>query len=402
MSLLSESSQLLVDVNVNSSGRFQPRNRPSTHLSSFCLPSKAAILIVLWTFVVGLAFSTIIGVAVILIFTYDQVSPTTSISEYDSLPYALLAIAMIFYPVSGFIADVCCGRLKTVVISLCCLLLSMLLICLLEVMLFTTKLSLYNCSTFFHDEGIFAFIVALISLILFITGLGGYQANIIQFGVDQLCEASSHHLSRFIHYATWAFYNRSLPLVIFIPLLQCTQFKSTIEIMLLSIPFFIVFLLIMLLIISWWKRHWFYTDAGQENPYKTVFEVLNFARKHKYPLQRSAFTYCDDTIPSRIDFSKEKFGGPFSVEQVKNVKTFHRILVVVFALGSVFFLEVPALHFVFPLFSLHFLRYYNHSGEGVCTNERIWELEAGNGFLTALSTISFIHCTCGSHFLFLA
>ena len=172
-------------------------------------------------------------------------------------------------------------------------------------------------------------------------------------------------------------------------MLQCTQFKSTIEIMLLSIPFLSVFLLIMLLIISWWKRHWFYTDTGQENPYKTVFQVLNFARKHKYPLRRSAFTYCDDTIPSRIDFAKGRFGGPFSVEQVENVKTFHRILVVLFALGPVFFLEVPALHFVFPLFSLHFLRDYNHFGEGICTNECIWELEAGNGFLTALSTMAF-------------
>ena len=52
---------------------------------------------------------------------------------------------------------------------MCCLLLSMLLIFLLEVMLFTTKLSLYNGSTFLHDEGIFAFIVALISLVLFIS-----------------------------------------------------------------------------------------------------------------------------------------------------------------------------------------------------------------------------------------
>ena len=169
MNLLSESSHPLVYVNINSSDHLQQRNQPSTHLSFFCLQSKAATLIVLWTFVFGLSFSTIIGVVVILIFSYDQVSPTTSISENDSLPYALLAIAMIFYPVGGFIADVCCGRLKTVVISLCCLLSSMLLIFLLEVMLFTTKLSLYNGSTFLHDEGIFAFIVALISLVLFIS-----------------------------------------------------------------------------------------------------------------------------------------------------------------------------------------------------------------------------------------
>ena len=30
-------------------------------------------------------------------------------SEYEPLPYAILAIVMMFYPLSGFIADVCCG-----------------------------------------------------------------------------------------------------------------------------------------------------------------------------------------------------------------------------------------------------------------------------------------------------
>ena len=33
------------------------------------------------------------------------------------LPYVII-IVMIFYPVSGFIADVCCGQLKIVVVSL--------------------------------------------------------------------------------------------------------------------------------------------------------------------------------------------------------------------------------------------------------------------------------------------
>ena len=66
-----------------------------------------------------------------------------------------------------------------------------------------------------------------------------------------------------------------------------------------------------------------------------VASVLHYARKHKYPLQRSAFTYCDDERPSRIDFAKERYGGPFTTEQVEDVKTLLRIFLVLIALGPV-------------------------------------------------------------------
>ena len=84
-----------------------------------------------------------------------------------------------------------------------------------------------------------------------------------------------------------------------------------------------------------------------------VIMVLNFARKHSHAFQRSAFTYCDDEIPSRIDFAKEKYGGPFTTEQVEDVKTFLRISVVLLVLGVLFVLDVPTSFFVSILFGLH-------------------------------------------------
>ena len=85
----------------------------------------------------------------------------------------------------------------------------------------------------------------------------------------------------------------------------------------------------------------FHTEFRCHNPYKGVYNVLNFARKHKYPIRRSAFTYCDDELPSRIDFAMERFGGPFTTEQVEDVKTFLRMLLVFVVLGPVFVLDVP-------------------------------------------------------------
>jgi peptide/histidine transporter 3/4 len=57
--------------------------------------------------------------------------------------------------------------------------------------------------------------------------------------------------------------------------------------------------------------------------------ILKFAKKHKYPLNRSALTYWEETGPSRLDLGKEKYGGPFTEEEVEDVKTFFKLLPVV-------------------------------------------------------------------------
>ena len=95
-----------------------------------------------------------------------------------------------------------------------------------------------------------------------------------------------------------------------------------------------------LMILTCWKRHWIYTESGVHNPYKTVIRVLKFSMKNKYPLQCSAFTYCDDERPSRVDYAKERYGGPFTTEQVEDVKTFVRILTLLATLGPVFVMEI--------------------------------------------------------------
>ena len=81
-----------------------------------------------------------------------------------------------------------------------------------------------------------------------------------------------------------------------------------------------------ILCIQRYKHHWFLIDSGSRNPYKLVFKVLKFAKDHTNPVHRSAFTYCEDELPSRIDLGKEKYGGPFTTEQVEDVKAFLGIL----------------------------------------------------------------------------
>ena len=126
------------------------------------------------------------------------------------------------YPLSEFIADVCCGRLKAVLTGLCLIFAFILLMCLVEIIVLIKphSLAFYEYSMKVHyTEGVIACILIAIALIIFIIGLAGYQANLIQLGLDQLFEAPSQYLSLFILYTVWAFKLGSLPLIASLPLL---------------------------------------------------------------------------------------------------------------------------------------------------------------------------------------
>ena len=59
------------------------------------------------------------------------------------------------------------------------------------------------------------------------------------------------------------------------------------------------------------------------SPLKLIYQVLKYAVKNKYPRLRSAFTYWEDKPYS---MGQNKYGGPFTIEQVEDVKNFFRIL----------------------------------------------------------------------------
>ena len=73
------------------------------------------------------------------------------------------------------------------------------------------------------------------------------------------------------------------------------------------------------------RKHLYIQKAGL-NPFKNVYKVLKYSWKHKIPENRSALTYWEEDIPRRIDLGKNKYGGPFTNEEVEDTKTFLRIL----------------------------------------------------------------------------
>ena len=270
------------------------------------------------------------------------------------VPYLCTAMIMLLYPLGGFTADVWCGRYKSVMMSLCVLACSF--------GCFTVGCTLtiiYKADTAINIQPLgytvgkyTVIIIAVIAFLLFIVGLSGFQANFIQLGLDQLHEAPSEYLGLFVHWAMWAGSVSAPFFHILFAAYGCTESKRLLY-GLFSLPSVCFIILLLTLVFSYRKRHWFYIEPGQHNPYKMVLKVLMYARNHKYPRQRSAFTYHDGERPTRIDFAKERYGGPFLTEEVEDVKTFLRILAVLLALGPVYILEVPTSYFIFPSFTLH-------------------------------------------------
>ena len=386
----SEMDPLLNRTGINT--RVKLKLQLSCKLKYFCLSSKAAILIVLWTAVIGTAYTFIKDVVALLIVT-SPYAHTVDVAILDVIPYAALTILMTLYPLSGFFADVYCGRFKIALISLTLKLISFVFLSTASFIAFQMVLSNTKFSFHLYDsqfaEGIILLILLTLTLIFFIIGLAGYQANYIQLGLDQLLEAPNEHLGLFIHHATWAFTFSSILDLPLMNLGDCVSLRKTEKLSLfILLPTTLLIALMILYIITCWKRRaWFFIEPGQSNPYKIVYKVLSFTLKHKYPLRRSAFTYCDDYIPSRIDFAKQRYGGPFTTEEVESVKTLSRILVFLMAIGPVFVLQLPASQYIFPLFSFHAgTAASSHFTVSNCSALKVVTRVVETGGLTALFT----------------
>ena len=104
----------------------------------------------------------------------------------------------------------------------------------------------------------------------------------------------------------------------------------------------------------------FLLEPAGGNPYKLVYRVTSFAYHHKVPLRRSAFTYCTEELPSRMDVGKHKYGGPYTSKQVEDVKAFWGILKVLLLIGPAFLLQTAS-QAMLPAFARHGNIFLNNS-----------------------------------------
>ena len=277
-------------------------------------------------------------------FTFDPETITILIIRYKisnvntyTIVYGVLAIIFCFYPIGGYLADNKYGRYKTVVFGLWLLLL----------LLIFLAISMSVC--FWH----IGIIATVISVILLTISTVSFNANVIQLGMDQLYDFPAEDQSLFIHWYVWVLYlimflvqlPRKMVLLYLNKVDNTTNYDNFLYsadgLYGLLILVFLV-LLVVSLCIAHCKKHWFLIESSRDNPYKMVYQVTKFAWQHQVPVKCSAFTYCEDDIPSGLNLAKDKYGGPYTTEQVEDVKVFYGILKVLFSLAPVFSINFAA------------------------------------------------------------
>ena len=271
---------------------FKPRYRPRS------VKNKGAILVIVWGYLTIVLYSIL----------FNFVSSTFS----KPLSTATIIAFGLTIPFAGWLADVRFGRYKIISSSIWTMWISALLLTIGQLVLQSVSVSNTATLDFHKYLAILAFPLA-ISFIAF-------QANIIQFGVDQLYDASSGEIKTFVMWYTWGILNSGL-VVNTISMYASDKFKILASLLMclnltVAVSLNLIFKNVLII------------EPVTRNPFKLVYDVIKYAVKNKSPRLRSAFTFCEDEKPSRIDFGKMKYGGPFTTEQVEDVKTLFRIIMV--------------------------------------------------------------------------
>jgi peptide/histidine transporter 3/4 len=280
--------------------------------------------------------------------------------KVSSASFAANAFILLFYPLAGYLADTRYGRYKAVTRSL------WLMFCSEVVLMACGILTVMYLFAFGGDSRLHdLFYLLLVISVPIMFGLISFRANVVQFGIDQLQDAPSEQSIFYIIWYIWTgFGGKALAKI---PFIFAGNLCGELGFQLIhGIGALLIVLLVLLLGVSLSasdsnQGEWFFNDtAAPRNPYKLVYGVLKFAAKHKNPIRRSAFTYCEDELPSRLDLGKQKYGGPFTTEQVEDVKTLLGILGVLVSFGPVFSLDAAATALYRATVSL---QYY-----GICAN----------------------------------
>ena len=269
----------------------------------------------------------------------------TSIGGYnfETVNGVVSAVLLVF---AGWLTDIYFGRYKVMRVSIWFMWLGS--VC------GTLLLMIYSLSP--HNA--LKYISVIVAYSCVTIGLSGLNVNVIPFGTDQILGASSEEISAFIHWFVWSMYTgiASGYMVNFLPCTGMGDDQSVLVSMLFAVAVSSVSLCLDFLC-----QNWLVIEPVSQNPLKSIHSVLKYAATHKHPARRSALTYWEEDIPSRIDLGKSKYGGPFTTEQVEDVKTFFRLLLMSVAIS---FFIYPLLLFgeSLNMFASHFQQLSHSKG----------------------------------------
>ena len=343
--VLEQLVNLAMSVSTSESLSLLPLTRSGRYFKAkVFISSKAACLILLWNFSVLLGYKYVYNIEAIM-----QVSYAANVPIVINGVYGIIAVVS---PVIGLLTDIKISRHKAVMRTSHAIFIEVLLIPIVTVALSVPYFLVESAYTWIVIFSVFFVGAMSITFIVFLI-------NAFQFGMDQLQDGSTEDLLLYIHWYVWIHYVCALLSCITWNLFfynNMFRFIDTPKYVGMGVTALIFISILTLLIVSMCvmkrKKAWFLLEPPVPNPYKLVYGIVKFACQHKVPLRRSAFTYCEDEAPSRLDLGKTKYGGPFTMRQVEDVKAFLGILKVLLVLCPVFLLQT-VMKSTLPAFARH-------------------------------------------------
>ena len=333
--------------------------------------NKPILLLLLWHFSTGTLYNLFLRPSAYLYFTNE-----TGTGIETSI---IAIIFLVLTPLASFVADVKFGRFKTLLWSTYFMLASSVCILLGSILLIYTVRDVNN---YFYAMVSFP----LIGLLAYLCARVFFIANVLQFGTDQLRDMPTRKSTLFLLAFYWCdTFGELLALSIHIPgheLVISHKVKTFDEIITIECIVLIcgsIALSVVVIFLLHKKKHWFLIDNIRKNPYRLVYGVVKFAIQHKNPVRRSAFTYCENRCPSRIDFGKQRYGGPFTTEEVEDVKVLFNMLKVLLSIGPIFFLDQCATRII--------SHYRSELPAGYFVNDRVRVFFLDYGVLSPLLTV---------------
>ena len=240
--------------------------------------SKGALLVLLWSTMMFIYQFFLINYVVSENIVYN---PSLSTLYFMMLP---------MYLVIGIVADICIGRYKIIVASIYCAFAGWIVLC----------VPFYITHKYAHIT------LLTVGYLLATVGAAGIQSIAVPFNIDQMIGARADQLSAVVY---WYAFGHPLGLSM-VKISSCfisdSVYRQCLSICVSGAAITIV------MVTYYLFRHHLDTTPLLTNPVKLIFKVLNYARKNKYPRLRSALTYWEESVPSRLDLGKDKYGGPFS------------------------------------------------------------------------------------------
>ena len=270
--------------------------------------SKGAFLVLVWMMLITSA----------LTFLFLVLTKSGSIQTYPhSKDQIFLLLPMIaFIPISGWLADVWYGNFKVFRFGAVLLFVSAVLTCICLII---------------KEEGVYPTVIRITSTAAVLVAYIGVSACLVtafQLGLDQMPDASSDNIISFIKWLiVSALFGVWISEIILKNTIYCAFVDTGNKYIFFSLyPVFAMSILCCSIFLL--AQKWLIIEPKSPQSLKIIYQILKFAAKHKAPLNRSALTYWEEDVPSRMDLGKSRYGGPFTTEQVEDVKTFFKIIVI--------------------------------------------------------------------------